>query len=84
MTKEDLLYLQEYAANQAQQFALEATVAYDEGDGFITVTVITRAGGGVPRSVQRAKERAKFTDRAQAEEFIDYAIEAARGAGEVR
>jgi hypothetical protein len=81
MTKEELIHLQDYAANQARQLAMEATVAYDDSDGSIAVTVITRAGGGPPRSVRRS---AKFRDRAQIEEFIDDAIQAARLAAEVR
>ena len=53
---------------------VEATVSYDGDDGFITVEVITRAGGGQPRSIKRS---ARFQSRAQAEAFIDYAIGAA-------
>lgn len=64
MTKEELIHLQDHATHQAGQFAMKATVTYDDSDGSIAVTVITRAGGGPPRSVRRS---AKFTDRARAE-----------------
>jgi hypothetical protein len=75
MNEEDLNYLKTYAMRQARQLAKGATVSYDSGDGFITVEAITRAGDGQPRSVKRA---AKYSDRAQAEAFIDDAIRAAR------
>jgi hypothetical protein len=74
MNEEDLNYLKQYAPREAHQFAVEATFSYDSDDGFITLEVITRAGGGQPRSIKRS---ARFQSRAQAEAFIDHAIRAA-------
>ena len=74
MNKEELKNLKEYVARQAHQFAVAATVSYDEDDGFITVEIVTKAGSGQPRSVKRV---AKFESGAQAEAFIDHAIRAA-------
>jgi hypothetical protein len=74
VNEEDLNYLKEHAARQANQFVVEATVSFDSDDGFITVEVITRAGGEQPRSIKRS---ARFQSRAQAEAFIDHAIRAA-------
>lgn len=74
MNDEELKYLKEYIARQANQFAVEATVSYDGDDGFITVGIVTRAGGGQPRSIKRS---AKSQSRAQVEAFIDHAVRAA-------
>lgn len=75
MNDEELKYLKEYIARQAHQFAVEATFSYDCHDEFMDIKVVTRAGGGEPRSVKRS---AKFQSRAQAEAFIEDAIRTAR------
>ena len=75
MNEEELKYLKAYAARQSHQFAVEATVTYDSHDEFMDIEVVTRAGGGEPRSVKRS---AKFQSRAQAEAFIENAIRTAR------
>jgi hypothetical protein len=75
MNEEELKYLKEYAARQSHQFAVEATFSYDSHDEFMDIEVVTRAGGGEPRSVKRS---AKFQSRARAEAFIEDAIRTAR------
>jgi hypothetical protein len=75
MNEEELKYLKEYVARQAHQFAVEATFSYDGNDEFMDIEIVTRAGGGEPRSVKRS---AKFQSRAQAEAFIEHAIRTAR------
>jgi len=78
MNEAELKSLKEYAIGRAHQLALEATVTYDDSDGFITVEVIKRAGDGSPISIGRA---AKFADREQAEAVIDHVIAVAQLAG---
>jgi hypothetical protein len=73
--------LKQYAVGQAHHLGLEATVTYDASDGFITVEVIKRAGGGPPISIQRG---AKFADRVQAEALIDHVMALAQRAGAPR
>jgi hypothetical protein len=71
MNDKDLHHLQERASKLAQTRAVEATVDYDSGDGFMTVKVKNSAGGTekfISRSV-------KFQDREQAEKFIKNVIE---------
>jgi hypothetical protein len=75
MNDDELKYLNEYVARQANQFAVEATFSYDSHDEFMDIEIVTRAGGGEPRSVKRS---AKFQSRAQAEAFIEDAIRTAR------
>ena len=81
MNEAELKSLREYAVGRAHQLALEATVTYDDSDGFITVEVIKRAGDGSPISIGRA---AKFSDRLQAEAVIDHVIAVAQRAGAPR
>jgi hypothetical protein len=75
VNEEDLNYLKAYTARQSHQFAVEATFSYDSNDEFMDIEVVTRAGGGEPRSVKRS---GKFQSRAQAEAFIEHAIRTAR------
>jgi hypothetical protein len=74
MTKDELDSLRQYAAMLAERSAVEATVSYDESDGGITVTAITHAGSGEPRTVTRS---AKFKNREQAEALVEDVIHTA-------
>ena len=75
MNEDELKYLKAYTAMRAHEFDVEATFSFDSHDEFMDIEVVTRAGGGEPRSVKRS---AKFQSRAQAEAFIEDAIRTAR------